>query len=317
MPKPIAAAGMSRDLRDPISCAFAALCFRRVRAIKGTLSTPSRPETDRAWTVDFVRRFEAHQIERIRRAILAYRDKHGVGDVTLAKELLNHLPKNVTYDSTLKNVQRLRKGEHMRGAAFLNGCVQFLQVGMATPPEEELGLAMKHFVGNVSGYADLWIDLAGDYVLRVLGERDFSIPASTGRIGKRAIAIDLKPRTEQPQSQNVFVVLTIGPGEGRDYGIARERFFLRGDIGPEDEEAGLSEVNALDRKGVCIPVGSQDFLILMRDFLFSHMYVLRREAFGFAGTMILPSAFAVFAPDVPPGQPQSQFDVALHRVPRE
>lgn len=266
--------------------------------------------------MDFVRIFEAHQVERIRRAILAYRDKHDVGDVTLTKELLGYLPKSVTYDSTLKNVQRLRKGERMRGAAFLNACVQFLQVEMVTPPEEELGLAMKHFVGNIFGYPDLWNDVAGDYVLRVLGERDFSAHVAIGQTGKPITAIAVKPRMQRPQSQDSFVVLSISPGEGMDYGVAHERFFFRDDQGAEDKEAGLSEVNALDRKGVCLPVGRLDLLIMMRDFLFSHMYVLRRETFGFGGTMIIPPPYAFFASDVLQGKPQSQYDVALHRVPR-
>ena len=47
--------------------------------------------------MDFIRRFEEHQIERIRRAIIAYRSDYNVGDVTLAKELLNYLPNKVTY----------------------------------------------------------------------------------------------------------------------------------------------------------------------------------------------------------------------------
>jgi hypothetical protein len=201
----------------------------------------------------------------------------------------------------------------MRGAAFLNACVKFLQVEMTTPPEEELGLAMKRFVGNVSGYADLWNDLAGNYVLRVLGERDFSSHAPIGPIRPvRAIAV--KRRMEQPQSQDSFTVLSISPGEGMDYGVAHERFFFRDDNGAGDEEAGLSEVNALERTGVCLPVGKQDFLVMMRDFLFSHMYVLRRETFGFGGTMIIPPAYAFFASEVLQGMPQSQYDVALHRA---
>jgi hypothetical protein len=121
---------------------------------------------------------------------------------------------------------------------------------------------------------------------------------------------------EQPQSQDSFVVLSISPGEGRDYGVARERFFFRDDEGAEDKEAGLSEANALDRNGVCLPVGGQDFLVMVRDFLFSHMYVLRRETLGFGGTMILPTAFGLFASDEAVGMGPSQYDVVLQKVPR-
>jgi hypothetical protein len=52
---------------------------------------------------------------------------------------------------------------------------------MAAPPEEELGLVMKHFVGNVSGYAAFWMDVAGDYVLRVLSQRDFNFSTALGQ----------------------------------------------------------------------------------------------------------------------------------------
>jgi hypothetical protein len=121
--------------------------------------------------MDFARRFEDYQVERIRRAILDYRTKFDVGDVTLTKEILRYLPAAVTYDSTLKNVQRLRRGERMRGQAFLNACIQFLEIQMINPPEEELGLAMKRFVGDIFGFADLWPEVGGNYALRVLGER--------------------------------------------------------------------------------------------------------------------------------------------------
>ena len=270
---------------------------------------------DRDWTVDFVRVFQVHQVERIRRAILAYRDKHDLGDVRLTKELLKHLPQNVTYDSTLKNVQRLRGGQPIRGTVFLNACVQFLEVQMVTPPEEELGLALKHFVGNVfGGYADLWNNVAGDYVLRVLGEGSFH---AAGQIGKPVTAIAVRSRRKQPQSQDSFVVLSITPGEGMDYGIARERYFIPHKDGSADEDTAYSEANALNRKGLCLPVGRQDFLIMMRDCMFSHMYVLRREIFGFGGTIIIPSAFSLFSPDVIQLMSQSQYAVALHRVARE
>lgn len=271
---------------------------------------------DRDWTVDFVRRFEDHQVERIRRAIVAYRAKHKLRDVRLTKEILKYLPENVTYDSTLKNVYRLRTGERIRGATFLNACVQFLQVEMATPPEEDLGLAMKLFVGNVFGYSDLWNALAGDYVLRVLRERDFSLHAAVGEIGNPVRVMSLRPKGPEPQLQASFVVVSISPGEGMDYGVAHERFFFRDNKGAEDEEAELSEANTLSRKGVCLPIGKQDFLIMMRDFMFSHMYVLRRETFGFGGTMIMPSVYDFLSADIPKGLRRTQYDVALHRVPR-
>lgn len=267
--------------------------------------------------MDFVRLFEAHQVERIRRAILAYRDKHDVGDVTLTKQLLNYLPKNVTYDSALKNVQRLRKGERLRGAAFLNACAQFLQVEMITPPEEELGLAMKHFVGNVSGYAGLLDDVAGDYVLRVVSEKDPGFYADFSQISKAIGAISIRSRIESSRSQDSFVVLSISPGEGMDYGVAHERFFFRRNSGVEAEKAGLLEAHRMDRKGVCLPVGRLDFLIMMRDCLFSHMYVLRRKTFGFGGTLILPSTFSFSVSNLVQEISPPQYDVALHRMPRK
>ena len=54
---------------------------------------------------------------------------------------------------------------------------------------------------------------------------------------------------------------------------------------------------------------------MIRDFLFSHMYVLKREPFGFAGTMIMPTAPDFFAETPSPEDRQSHYNVALHRVP--
>lgn len=266
--------------------------------------------------MDFVRRFEDHQVERIRRAIIDYRSKHNLGDVLLTKDLLEYLPKNVTYDSTLKNIQRLRKGDRMRGATFLNACVAFLKVHMATPPEEELGLAMRHFVGDAFGYAGLWTDLEGDYVLRVLRERHYDSSVALGQPDRPARGIAVAPIRKQPEGESAPVILSIGPGEGMDYGVARERYFLPDEDRSEDEKMTYSEADALNRQGVCLPVGSQDILIMIRDFLFSHMYVLRREPFGFAGTMIIPTLHDVLAVDTPSANRQSQYDVALQRVPR-
>lgn len=265
--------------------------------------------------MDAIERFEDHQVERIRRAIIAYRSKHNVGDVTLAKSIRKCSSRIVTYDATLKNVQRLRKGERIRESNFLNACVKFLKVEMATPPEEELGLAMKHFVGNVFGYAALWTELEGDYVLRVLRERNFDFSAAVGQPDRPATGIAVSAMPNKPDSKSAPVVLSIGPGEGKDYGVARERYFLPPENGSADEETAYSEANALCRDGVCLAIGGQDILIMIRDFVFSHMYVLRREAFGFAGTMIMPSAYEFLAAEVPEGIRQSQFDVVLRRVP--
>ncbi|MCR9135731.1 MAG: hypothetical protein NXI27_07045 [Alphaproteobacteria bacterium] len=269
--------------------------------------------------MDFVRRFETHQIERIRRAIIAYRGKHNVGDTGIADEVLAYLPASVTHDSTVKNVQRLRNGDHIRGAAFLNACVKFLEVEMVTPPDEALGLAMKQFIGDVSvsGYVHLWQELEGTYVMRVLGERQLDLSAAFAQTQKPVTGIAVTPQPKQPEAQDSFTVLSISPGEGNDYGIVQERYFMREDDVSTNEESQFSEVNTLNRKGVCLPVGGQDMLILIRDFLFSHMYVLHRESFGFAGTMIMPTSFGPIVSAISPGTQQSQCDVALHRIPQE
>lgn len=265
--------------------------------------------------MDFVRRFEEHQVERIRRAVLAYRSKFSVGDVTLAKEISKYLPESVTYDSTLKNLQRLRKGEPMRGAPFLNACVQFLKVSMTAPPEEELGRAMKNFIGDVIGYAGLWKKLEGDYGLSVSGETapDFSgdiIPTF-----KQQSGLPIRPDPLQP-SIIMFVVLSISQGESMDYGVAKERHYLPSDQRTADDEAGEPAQNWLDRKGICLPIGRQDLLVMIRDFMFSHMYVLRREASGFAGTLILPSPYEMLIGQEPPIPWKSQYDVVLRQMPR-
>jgi len=266
--------------------------------------------------VDFVREFEAHHVERIRRAMLVYRDKHKAGDVRLTKKLFKYLPSYVTYDSTLKNVQRLRKGENIRGAVFLNACVQFLEVEMTTPPEEELGLAMRHFVGNVSGYAGLWNELAGNYGLRVEGENAPDFSRAAFPLSKQGAGLLLKGTPERPASVLMFVALSISQGEGMDYGVAQERYYLPNDGTALDDEDGNPAENWIDRKGICLPIGGQDLLIMMRDFMLSHMYVLKREASGFSGTLILPSPFERLTGMTPAIPWQSQYDVVLQQVPR-
>ena len=110
-----------------------------------------------------------------------------------------------------------------------------------------------------------------------------------------------------------LIVLTISKGEGLDYGVARERLFIK----PEDSDDALAKMNALNRKGICLPFGGQDLLIMMRDFLFSHMYILKRDAACFSGRMIIPTVAGFFDVGALPAAQQSHFDVALHRMPRK
>lgn len=267
--------------------------------------------------MDFVRKFQAHHVERIRRAILAYRDRHNVGDVLLTKELLQYFSENVTQESVQKNLYRLRTGENIRGTGFLNACVQFLEVEMATPPDEELGLAMRQFVGNVSAYAGLWNELAGDYGLRVEGETAPDFSGSVIPQSKQGAGLFLRQSPERPPSIFMFVALSISQGESMDYGVARERYYLPNDDAAPDDEDGNPAENWIDRKGICLPIGGQDLLILIRDFMLSHMYVLKREASGFSGTLILPSPFERLTGLTPAVPWQSQYAVVLQQVPQK
>jgi hypothetical protein len=265
--------------------------------------------------MDFARSFEDYQVERIRRAIEDYRSRHKVGDVTLTKELLRFLPSAVTYDSALKNLQRLRKGEHLRGATFLNACVRFLEVQMINPPEEELGLAMKRFVGDIFGFADRLLEIEGDYALQVLGERKVRLPDNFRPKGVLGRGVPINLKRDEPKTEPARIVLSISHGDGLDYGIVQERYYMPGDDPDADPATGTALSHWLDRKGVCLPIGGQDMLVLIRDFLFSHMYVLRRETFGFSGTMIVPGTASLLTTEVPQIRDSSQFDILLLQVP--
>lgn len=246
--------------------------------------------------------------------MLAYRSKFRVGDVAITKEIRTFLPKTVTYDSVLKNVQRLRKGDRVTGAAFLNACVQFLEVNMVTPPEEELGLAMKHFAGSgLLSYDSFIRDLVGNYALRVLGENRPSHyePVSLGALTAKGFVSTI-PVTPQPVFGDRNVTLSINRGEGKEYGVASETYAFPAEA--EDENAEPSFVNRLQLKGLCLPIGQQNILILMRDFLLSHVYVLQRDEQGFTGTLILPSPHELFHADIPSGVSRPQYDVKLERL---
>ena len=187
---------------------------------------------------------------------------------------------------------------------------------MVTSPEEELGLAMKRFIGSVLGYSEIWKEAEGDYVLRVLEPKDLEISAAIGQQSAPITGVVVTPIRDQSRTEGSFVVLSISPGEGIEYGVARERYYFANDDSSAKEETEGSVVDMLDRNGVCLPIGRHDLLIMIRDFLFSHMYVLRRETFGFAGTMIMPSAYEFFAVVIPSGVRQSQYNVVLERLPR-
>lgn len=264
--------------------------------------------------MDFFSLFEDHQIEQIRRAVIGYRDRFNVGDVTLTKELLRHLPPSVSYDSTLKNVQRLRKGERMRGASFLNACIQFLDVKLAqsssqVPPEQELGIAMNRFVDPLFRSPEFWTELAGDYALTVMGESILESPASLGLRSRPLRGIPILPKREKGQELRSFAIVSLSAQDGADYATVRERHYMAEDDGANGGEPRFSEANVLERRGVCLPVGFQDFLVMIRDFTFSHMYVLRTEPEGLVGTMVIPDHFGVSGSYL-----QSRYNVALKKL---
>lgn len=267
--------------------------------------------------MDVFTRFEDHQIEQIRRAVIAYRDRFDVGDVTLAKELLHHLPPSVTYDSVLKNVQRLRSGERMRGAPFLNACIRFLEVKLApsspqAPSEQELALAMSRFVAPLISSTDFQRELQGDYALQVLRESRIAPPAVPGHAGRQPRGVPIRPIREQGPVR-MLSILSIIPRGSAGYVAVRERCFLA-----EDDEASgapkLSEANMLERRGICLPIGAHDVLLMIRDFMFSHMYVLRTDPAGFIGTMILPDPLGIAGMGMPASAPPTRYDVALQKL---
>lgn len=244
--------------------------------------------------------------------MLAYRSKRGVGDTTIAKELGRFLPEDVSYDSTLKNVQRLRKGHPIKGAPFLNACVQFLEVNMVTPPEEELGLAMGRFAGGLPGFDELVEGLEGEYALRVLGESQPTHREPVPITDVLATTVVITPPGSQPPIFGGSVVtLCITKGEGNVYGVARESYSFPGAADNDDSPA--SALNRLRLAGLALPVGGQDLLIMMRDFTLSHMYVLRRANAGFEGILILLSPFTFFRSEPLWNGPRSQYDVKLER----
>lgn len=268
--------------------------------------------------MDFTRRFEAHQVEQIRRAVIAYRDRRDVGDVTLANELLDLLGTNASYYATLKNIQRLRKGERITGATFLNACIKFLNLKLSpsdkqTPPEQELGFAMQRFIAPVLSGPEFWQELAGDYAVRLLRESRIAPPPSPGMAGRPMRGIPIGPRKTEGLPRSLAVV-TITPREGGANAAVRERHFLSDGDQESDGEPQYSEANVLERGGVCLPTGTHDVLVMIRDFMFSHMYVLRSDEAGFIGTLILPDQFGLGGAGMAASSPSTRYDVALQKL---
>jgi hypothetical protein len=275
---------------------------------------------DSNWTaqLDFIAHFEEHQIEQIRRAVISYRERYSVGDVTLAREIRKLITKNPdAHDAILKNVQRLRKGERITGTAFLNACVQFLQVKLAEPttgpsPEEDLAEAMGRFVGPAFRESSIWKQLAGDYAVRILGINHFRpLPRVGHPLGMlRGMPIATKKAQEEFRSTTI---MSIRPREGSDYATVRERYLLTEFDEASEPEPPLGDLSLFRRTGVCMPIGSHEFVVMLRDFLFSHLYVLRLHQTGFVGTMLMPDQVGFTGPDIL-SQPQRMFDVALRKL---
>ncbi|MFN4202415.1 MAG: hypothetical protein ACK4GM_05115 [Tabrizicola sp.] len=269
----------------------------------------------------FIAHFEEHQIEQIRRAVIAYRERYNVGDVRLAREIRKLITKDLdAQDSVQKNVQRLRKGERIKGAAFLNACVQFLKVNLVEPPsevpaEQALGEALSRFVGSSYLLPSFWAQVAGEYAVQVLKETQLKAPRYFGQSPSQIRGVPITPRPKEPEALAVSV-LSITPRDGADYAHVRERIFLTGGDEASEEAPGYSEANLLDRTGVCLPVGTQDYLVLIRDFMFSHMYILRLHETGFLGTMIIPDQFGFTGLEAAQ-RPQTRFDVALLKLRKE
>lgn len=250
--------------------------------------------------------------------MIAYRERYNIGDVRLAREIRKLITeKERAQDSVQKNVQRLRKGERIRGTAFLNACVRFLQVNLEdspseVPAEQALGEALSRFVGSSYLLPSFWAQVAGDYAVQVLKKTQIKASRYLGQSSGVVRGVPIAPRPKEPEALAVSV-LSITPRDGADYALVRERIFLSAGDDAAESTPGYSEANLLDRTGVCLPVGTQDYLVLIRDFMFSHMYILRLHETGLLGTMIIPDQFGFTGLETAQ-RPQTRFDVALLKL---
>lgn len=261
-------------------------------------------------------RFEQRQLDQIRDAVLDYRQRFGVGDVTLAQEIHVLMPSHVSHDATLKNLQRLRSGKKIRNPVFLNACVQFLEIKFSpdpggSQPELELATALRRYSGKTFDYETFWQMIGGDYAVHAVQQGRFD-PVMTARRAGHKVGIPVTPQ-RLPEQRRGFAVLSIHSEEAVDYAPVTERYFLR-DEEADDGEQRFSEANMLRRRGICLPLSAHDVLIFVKDFAFSHMYQLRREPMGFTGTMAMAERFGREALSAPESADGMRYDVVMQRT---
>lgn len=267
--------------------------------------------------MDAIRQFEVRHVSQIRQALIAYRQRFKVGDVIIAKEINRQFLPDANYESVRKNLERLRRGEHIRNPQFLNACVRFLEVKLATsaegpPPEAELAAALRRYTASFFNYDEFWKLVDGDYAVHMARQGRTS-PDIMRRQAGFPVGIPVMPEKLRGVERS-FSVLSINAREAKDYAPVTERYFMREDNEAEGGEPRFSEPGLLQRKGVCLPLSQYDVLVMIRDFLFSHMYLLRREALGFTGAMVMAEPFATDLMNPPSRLTGARYDVLMQRT---
>lgn len=267
---------------------------------------------------EFLKRFAGYQLDQIRQGLSDYEEKFQIRSPTIANDLLEILPADVSYDATVKNVQRLKAGDNMKGATFLNACVELFSVKLGPepgdlPPERELAGALRRYIGGLHSYAPLWKELEGDYLLRVSEQPVTPPPLAVA--GQAGVPVGIPVKPVKPQNeQDASAVLSISAKDAIDYAPVSERYFFIEEDEDGDGEQKLSEANMLRRSGICLPLGPNDYLVMIRDFVFSHMYLLKREPDGFSGSMVLAGRLTPSAIVSPTGLTQPHHSVFMKQM---
>ena len=261
--------------------------------------------------------FDEDSRERIRRALISYKDAHGVGVPTMQLRIAEALGDPDPDRIPLKSLQRFLAGTHRTDDTLVANFASFLSKVAPPPAEEELGLALSKFLPFLSRDEEALAGFAGSYRSFIRPPQDqarATAPSPAGEplaaIGPLAMARGAKRQGFDAPWSRLFIE------KGDSDSFLRVREIVTGPEEGEAEQEGEQYEPWFGNRGVFVPFGSAQYLIWVSSFIDMRLYLLRSQGSDPAtlhGVCYLPQTAFTTLPTTPLDQWQPAFEIALRR----
>lgn len=258
--------------------------------------------------------YDEKERERIRRALLRYKQQHRVGVPSLQLRIAEATGDPNPDRIPLKSLQRFLAATHRTDDALVHHCAGFLLKVAPPPAEEGLGRALAKFLNAPEAGVS---SLAGRYRARVrpIPRESASVPFRNVVAAGAMPLLGIPLGVPQASTWKPWSVLTLEETAREGYLRATEHL---AEDGEEPEPEPKDRPAWLGNTGVLVACSPSELLIMVRSFLASRLYLVRRaEAEGLmtGSVMMQESGGFSFPGDMPAGPWRPVLEIELSRLP--